>query len=185
MTDYENYILEEDEHEETEKDNAGFEIVSDLQAEWAIKKIKKATEEHERLVNLATEEINEITARTLELDRKFESDTAFLKSKLYEYFQKVEHKETKTQETYKLLAGSLVFKKPSQKMNPVKDKLLDYVKANNMPEFVKVKEEVDWAKYKKECEIANGKVINIQNGDFLPEDIITVEDTPGEFNIKF
>ena len=70
-------------------------------------------------------------------------------------------------------------------MSPDKDKLLAYVKANDMPEFVKVKEEVDWAGYKKECEIVDGKVVNTQTGDLLPEDVITVEEVPGQFDVKF
>lgn len=162
-----------------------FTVASDMMAEWCIKKIKKAQEEHDRLVALAQEEIAEYNRQIAVLDQQLESATGFLKSKLYEYFNTVEHKATKTQESYKLLSGSLVFKKPSQKMNPDKEKLLEYVKANNMPEFVKVKEDVDWLNYKKECEIINGKVVNVETGDVLPEDVISVEEVAGEFNIKF
>ncbi len=169
----------------TEENDNGFSIVSDLQAEWALKKIKKAAEERDRLVELANKEIEELTKQIEAFEQRYKSDTGFLQSKLFEYFTKVEHKETKTQETYKLLSGSLVLKKPAQKMSPDKDKLLAYVKANNMPEFVKVKEEVDWAGYKKECEIVDGKVVNTQTGDLLPEDVITVEEVPGQFDVKF
>ena len=83
-----------------------------------------------------------------------------------------------------MLDGDLVWKKPSQKMVPDKEKLLAYVKEHNMPEFVKVKEEVDWASYKKECEISDGKVVNFETGELLPEDLILVEDVPGDFTIK-
>ena len=169
----------------TEESDTGFSIVSDLQAEWALKKIKKAAEERDRLVGLANKEIEELTKQIEVFEQRYKSDTGFLQSKLFEYFTKVEHKETKTQETYKLLSGSLIFKKPAQKMSPDKDKLLAYVKANDMPEFVKVKEEVDWAGYKKECEIIDGKVVNTQTGDLLPEDVITVEEVPGQFDVKF
>ena len=69
-------------------------------------------------------------------------------------------------------------------MVPDKDRLLAYVKENNMPEFVKIKEDIDWSAYKKECEIVDGKVVNTQTGDLLPDDVITVEDVPGEFDVK-
>lgn len=171
--------VEEDEEEKE------FTIVSDLMAEWALKQIKKAEEERDRLVALAKEEIDDLE-RQIEIHTlRCENSTNYLKGKLQEYFNTVEHKETKTQESYKLLSGSLVMKKPTQKMVPDKDKLLAYVKENNMPEFVKVKEEVDWALYKKECEIVNGKVVTVETGDVLPEDIISVEEVAGEFNIKF
>ena len=170
--------------EEQEDGKKEFVIDSDYLAEWGLKKIKDEQAEHDRLVDLAKKNIEEMQKQIELLDQALESRTGYLKSKLYEYFKTVDHKATKTQETYKLLSGSLVWKKPSQKMVPDKDKLLVYVKEHNMPEFVKVKEEVDWATYKKECEIADGKAVNVQTGELLPEDIITVEDVPGSFDIK-
>lgn len=181
MTDYE--AIEEF-NDDVQNENKDFVIVSDLQAEWALKKIKAAREEHDRLVNLALAVIKETNESIQNLDAKLERENGYLKKCLFDYFTKVGHKETKTQESYKLLSGSLVFKKPTQKMEPNREKLLEYVKANNMPEFVKVKEDVDWATYKKECEIVDGKVVNTQTGDVLPEDIISVEDVPGEFDVK-
>lgn len=185
MTDYENIMTDEEFwNEDKEEGKQEFKIDSDLLANWSIKKIKQETEEHDRLVEIAKGEIEELNRQIALLDKALENKTGYLKSKLQEYFMTVEHKETKTQESYKLLSGSLVFKKPSQKMVPDKDKLLAYVKEHNMPEFVKVKEEVDWAAYKKECEIADGKAVNIQTGELLPEDLITVEDVPGSFDVK-
>ena len=176
--------IEDELQENTEEGADGFAIVSDLQAEWALKRIKKAREEKERLINIATAEIKELTEKIENLEAKTERENGYLKKLLFDYFSRVEHKESKTQETYKLLSGSLVFKKPTQKMEPNREKLLEYVKANNMPEFVKTKEDIDWAAYKKECEIVDGKVVNTQTGDLLPEDLIEVQDVPGEFDVK-
>lgn len=185
MTDYENIMTDEEFFgEEPEEGKVGFTIDSDGVAEWACKKIKKETEEHDRLVALAEEEIKGYKDKIELLDYQLERRTGYLKSKLYEYFNTVERKDTKTQSSYKLLSGSLVFKKPSQKMVPDKEKLLAYVKDNNMSEFVKVKEEVDWAAYKKECQIVDGKAVNTQTGDMLPDDVIAVEDVPGTFDVK-
>ena len=183
MADFER--VEDFEYEDnTEERNTDFAIVSDLQAELYLKKIKRSREEHDRLVQLALDEIAEINEKVQSLDAKLESETGYFKKLLFDYFTKVSHKETKTQESYKLLSGSLVLKKPTQKMAPDKERLLAYVKENNMPEFVKVKEDIDWAAYKKECEIVDGKVVNVQTGDMLPEDVIAVEDVPGEFDVK-
>lgn len=190
MTDFEKIkemdideILDQEEYSEI-----NYHVISDNLAEWALKRIKKATDERNRLVALATEQIEELTSKINELDEKYKRETAYFKMKLYEYFNSEETrkniKETKTQASYKLLSGSLVFKKPTQKMEPNREKLLEYVKANNMPEFVKTKEDIDWAAYKKECEIVDGKVVNTQTGDLLPEDLIEVQDVPGEFDVK-
>ena len=190
MTDFEKIkemdideILDQEEYSEI-----NYHVISDSLAEWALKRIKKATEQHDRLVNLAKEEIAELQAKIQKLDENLERETGYFKMKLYEYFNKEDIrkdiKETKTQASYKLLSGSLVFKKPTQKMEPNREKLLEYVKANNMPEFVKTKEDIDWAAYKKECQIVDGKVVNTQTGDLLPEDLIEVQDVPGEFDVK-
>lgn len=190
MTDFEKIkemdideILDQEEYSEI-----NYHVISDSLAEWALKRIKKATDERNRLVALATEQIEELTSKINELDEKYKRETAYFKMKLYEYFNSEETrkniKETKTQASYKLLSGSLVFKKPTQKMEPNREKLLEYVKANNMPEFVKTKEDIDWAAYKKECQIVDGKVVNTQTGDLLPEDLIEVQDVPGEFDVK-
>jgi len=159
-----------------------FTIKDDKACEWALKKVKQETEEHDRLVALAKAEIEELQEQIAKLDQALASKTGFFKSKMYEYFQTVERKSTKTQESYKLLSGSLVWKKPSQKMAPDKEKLLEYVKANNMPEYVKVKEDVDWAGLKKDCTIQGNQVINNQTGEVI--DCIAVEDVPGEFGVK-
>ena len=176
--------MEEEIYELMENEAEGFKIDNDNTCDWAIKVIKKETEEIERLIKIADSEIEELQQKKESLRKSLESKTGYLKSKLFEYFGKVEHKETKTQESYKLLSGSLVLKKPTQKMAPDKERLLAYVKENNMPEFVKVKEDIDWAAYKKECQIVDGKVVNVQTGDMLPEDVIAVEDVPGEFDVK-
>lgn len=178
MTDYDFWNEEESQGKEE------FKITNDGAANWALKKIKEEQDDRNRIVEIAENEIKEIREKITKLDERLESKTGFLKSKLFEYFGTVEHKETKTQEDYKLLDGSLVWKKPAQKMVPDKEKLLAYVKEHNMPEFVKVKEEVDWASYKKECEISAGQVVNCQTGELLPKDIITVEDVQGSFDVK-
>jgi len=175
---YELYTAMEDQPE-------AFTIDTDAKADWAVQVIKQESEDTERLIKIADEKIEAIEAQKEQLRASLENRTRYLKGLLHQYFMTVPHKETKTQEQYKLLDGSLVFKKPSFKMAPDREKLLAYVKANNLHDFVKIKEDVDWASYKKECEIVGGKVVNVQTGDLLPEDIITVEEDPGEFVVKF
>lgn len=167
----------------TEESDTGFSIVSDLQAEWALKKISKATEEYNRLVNLANSEIESINTRVQELERKYNNDTAYLKSKLFEYFCSVEHKETKTQETYKLLSGTLTFKKPARKIDrPTDQRLLDALHQTGESEFIETVEKPKWAEYKKTLTITDdGKVVNA-NGELI--DLETI-DEPGKFDVKF
>ena len=168
----------------TEESDTGFSIVSDLQAEWTLKKIKKAAEERDRLVELANKEIEELTKQIEVFEQRYKSDTGFLQSKLFEYFTKVEHKETKTQETYKLLSGSLVLKKPATKIKrPDDDRLLGILKEiDPLEQYVETIQKPKWAEFKKTLKLLdNGQIVD-EDGDIVEG--LEVEDVPGEFTVK-
>lgn len=165
-----------------EEEDSGFRITDDSLADWAIKKIKEEQEDTNRLIELANAEIESLSEKIKGFEDRYNHKVGYLKSKLYEYFETCKTKETKTQRSYELLSGKLVFKKPTEKMVPDKDKLLAYCKECGMTEFVKVKEELDWASYKKECEIVDGQVVNVQTGDII--DCVSVEEVPGTFDVK-
>lgn len=174
-----NWDVEEDEEE---KD---FAIVTDLMAEWGIKQIKKAEEERDRLVAIAKEEIADLE-RQIEIHTlRCENSTKYLKGKLQEYFNTVEHKETKTQESYKLLSGSLVWKKPAAKIKrPDDDKLLGILKdIDPLEMYIETIQKPKWAEFKKTLKLLdNGQIVD-EDGDIIEG--IEVEDVAGEFNIKF
>ena len=161
-----------------------FAVDNDYTANWALKAIKEHIAEADRLKAIIANERVELDKKEKDIDERLARETGYLKSLLYKYFGTVKHKDSKTQESYKLLDGSLVFKKPSQKMVPDREKLIAYCEKNNMPEFIKVKKDIDWESYKKECEIVDGHVVNVQTGDMLPEDMIQIEEKPGSFDIK-
>ena len=157
-----------------------FKITTDKSADWALSKIHEAEIERDRLVTLAEEQIKDLEDRITEIKNKCNNDTAYLKSLLAEYFQTVPHKETKTQETYKLLSGSLVFKKPSQKINHDDSTLIT---ALDGTEFVEVKKSLKWGEYKKTLVISDGEVIDGNTGELIKG--CSVEDVPASFDVKF
>lgn len=172
-------FIEEEEKEE-------FKITSDNLANWAVKKIKEEQAEHDRLVGIAKAEIEEITKQIEKLDQSLESKTGFLKSKLFEYFVKVEHKQTKTQESYKLLDGSLVWKKPVTKIVKGNDEawdtaLLSYLE-ESQPELVEIIKKPLWNEFKKNLAINDGQVVDMATGEVL--DFIKAAEDPGKFDIK-
>ena len=86
-------------------------------------------------------------------------------------------------ESYKLLSGSLVFKKPSVKIvRPDDAKLVEYMKANGYEKFVQTKETAAWSDFKKEIEIKDGQVVLDDTGEVL--DWIQTEEDPGKFEVK-
>lgn len=158
-----------------------FVIKDDKTADWAIKMIAEAEAERDRLINLANEQIDELKERIEALGKSCDSDTAFLKSALFEYFGTVPHKETKTQSSYKLLSGSLVFKKPSIKINHDDEKL---IAALDGTEFVEVKKSLRWTEFKKNLTITEeGEVLDTTTGELI--DACTVEEVPATFNVKY
>lgn len=169
-----------------EEENTEFTINSDNLANWAVKKIKEEQAEHDRLVGIAKAEIEEITKQIEKLDQSLESKTGFLKSKLFEYFAKVEHKQTKTQESYKLLDGSLVWKKPATKIVKGNDEawdtaLLSYLE-ESQPELVEIIKKPLWNEFKKNLAINDGQVVDMATGEVL--DFIKAAEDPGKFDIK-
>lgn len=163
-----------------------FTINNDKTADWAITQIKDAENECGRLIALAEEQIADLHDRIEELKNKCDSETKYLKSLLAMYFETVPHESTKTQETYKLLSGSLVFKKPSLKINHDDEKLIDYLENNDGSDYIKLKKSVDWAEFKKNLIITDsGEIVDSELGTVIDSSVCSLEEVPASFNIKY
>ena len=161
-------------------DNEEFRITNDKLADWAIRKIKEEGEEKDRLVNLAQDQIFELEQKIENLEIQYNNKVAFLKSQLMDYFSQVPHKESKTQETYKLLSGTLVYKKPTNKIIHNDEEL---VKSLDGTEFVEIKKSIRWGEYKKNLCVKGDKVIDVNTGEIITS--CTIEDVPPSFDIKY
>lgn len=166
---------------ETAEEAEGFEITDDSTAEWALKKILAARRERERLTDLVKAEKEELDRHQEQIEKRYEQETAYLLVKLGEYFDTVEHKKTKTQETYQLLSGKLIFKKPTQEMKPDEEALLKWCK-ENAPDFVQVKESVKWGEFKKRLMLSGESAFYSGTGEAV--ECITVTEKAGTFDVK-
>lgn len=160
----------------------GFVIRDDNAAEWALQKIFDEKAELERLKALADSQIAVIMDKVEAAEKRFTSRTGYLKKALGEYMLIVSEqcKKTKTQLSYRLLSGSLIYKKPVVKIVKDDTKLLEYVKEHS-PEYVKHTEAVDWAGFKKTLTVSGDAVVD-SNGEVVS--CLDVEETPGEFMIR-
>lgn len=187
MTD-ENYIIMTDDEEEiysaAEYEDQGFVINNDNKASWALKVIKQEQEETERFLRTADKQIEELTKKKEALKADLDRRTGYLKGLLYRYFETVPHKETKTQQTYKLLDGQLVFKKPSVKIvKPEDDATLISYLEQNQPELVEIVKKAAWGEFKKNLTITDdGGVVDMATGEKL--DFVKTEETEGSFDVK-
>lgn len=176
-----NEIYEADLEEEMRAEETEFTIDSDEKAEWALKKVLAAKKEKERLTALIDAERARLDSAQEGVDKRYENDTSYLLFKLGEYFKTVEHKETKTQESYQLLSGKLVFKKPTQKLEQQEEALLEWCK-ENAPEYVRTKQSVEWGQIKRCMKIVGESVIYDATGEIVQG--VAVAETAGTFDVK-
>lgn len=158
-----------------------FVIDDDKKADWCIKKVLEARAERDRLVKLASEEMESLAQKVVEINKKCENETAYFLSALGQYFNTVEHKKTKTQESYQLLSGRLIMKTPKLTLEPDKEKLVDWCK-KNANEYVKTSESVAWGELKKKITISGESAIFGDTGEIV--DCIKLVESPAEFDVK-
>lgn len=169
--------------QEYEYESEGYAIVNDNEADYALEQIAIAKEEYDRLTAIADEKISELKAKKEQLQESYDKKVAFYRFKLQQFFETVPHKETKTQESYKLLSGSLVKKKAAQKIvNSDENSLISWLKANNEESYIKTEEKVSWGEFKKNLSIVDGKVVNNLSGEVV--DCVSIEETEESFDIK-
>lgn len=138
----------------------GFVIDTDAKAMWALDKIREARADCERWVKWYAEQSKAIKEQT-------DFDTGNLERMLADYFATVPHKRTKTQESYTLPGGKLVLKKQNPEYKRDDAKVIAWAKANGFGQYVKTKEELDWAGLKAVTEAFNGTLVT-EDGEVVP-----------------
>ncbi len=160
-----------------------FAIDNDEVADWTVRKIAEGRSDYERLKELAETQIAKIQEKIEAEKTRAECRTAFLTSCLAQYFGIVEHKKTKTQETYKLLSSTLVLKKGAVAQKYDKDELLDCLTTEGMDDYIKTTQKPKWGEFKKLLTFQDGNASLTETGEMV--ECIHVEEKPDTFDIKF
>lgn len=162
-----------------------FTIETDKQAEWALRKIKTAQQERDRLLALIKSERERLDFEEHGVEEQYTNDTEFLLVQLQRYMSTVKAKETATQRSYKLLSGTLIAKKPSVKLVKDDATLIAWCKENGKTGFIKVEEKLAWAELKKTMKVnpEMSVVVDDETGEVVEG--IAVTEEPGKFDIKF
>lgn len=138
----------------------GFVIDTDAKAQWALDKIREARADRDTWVKWYKEQIEKIEAQT-------DFNTMNLERMLAEYFATVPHKKAKTQESYPLKGGKLILKTQNPEYKRDDKTVIDWLKQNNMTNFVKAKEELDWAGLKGSTAVLDGNLVT-EDGEIVP-----------------
>ena len=162
--------------------NVRFCITNDSCADWAVRKINEEKAEFDRLKELATQQIAEITEKVEAARKRFENGTSYLAGCLHEYFQTVPHKTTKTTEKYRLLSGTLTLKKGGIKTTINDKTLVSWLRANGLDDFVKVTEAAAWGDLKKRLTFTDGVAMVEDTGEIV--DGVIVETAPDTFTVE-
>ena len=158
-----------------------YKVTNDIQADEMVSEIKEFEAEINRfdmIYNARITALNQDYVRQVESLKK---QIQFNKDMLQAYFLTVPAKATKIQRTYKLLSGKLVMKNESISITKDnEEKLIDWVRTY-APQYIKVKEEVNWSEFKKVLKIAGDSVVN-QDGEIIEGAAVKVKGE--EFSIS-
>lgn len=170
---------------EPEEEKQSFVILNDDLADWAIKRIKEAEDEHARLIELVDKEQEKLNERRAYFDRQLERDTDFLKAALADYMRRVKCKSTKTQDSYQLLSGKLIRRKASIEYKVDDETLTKWLNDNGLEDLVKVTVAPRWGDLKKLLtgDTESGAVTIASTGEMV-EGVKAIEN-PEKFSIKF
>ena len=162
-----------------------FNIKDDIQADKMITDIHELESEKNRfemIYNARVDQLKKILAKEVDtIDR----EVGFKKGMLQAYFLTIKPSETKTMSKYKLLSGSLIMKKPSVKIEIADKEILMQYARTSAAEYIKVKEDIDWAAMKKVLDIDGENIINKETGEVLGElEGLAVKEVKEIFDIK-
>lgn len=160
-------------------------IKNDLEADWAIEKVKRYRADLERKRQLAEEKKRQIDMWLKLEQEKIERNINFFEQKLYEYFIALDPsllKKTKTQVKYELFSGTLKLKKQNPEIERDKEALLSWLEQNGLTEYIKTVKEPDWAKLKDNMEIRGDKAIYKETGEIISG--VKVTPRPGKFIVE-
>ncbi len=170
----------ETETEETQE-RSGFVIDDDMKAAWAMRKIDEIERETEKSIEWYENAICKCKER-------LQRETSYFKALLYEYFQTVPQRPTKTKAVYKLPCGemSLKFEKSDFAIaDNCKGELLSELAAKGS-EFIKTKSDVDWAGLKKTLKEIDGQIFTVsEDGEAIQLDNVKIVNKPPEFTVKY
>ena len=174
-------LLESMETDEQQKEP--FKIDNDRIAEWALERIKEATDDADRLKKMIISKREELDAQEQEIDTRLENQTRYLKGLLEGYFRSgVKAKETKTQSSYKLLTGTLVMKKPTYKYERDDAALINWIHDAGKEEYIETVEKLKWSAMKQNLVFDQDTVYDPETGAIV--DGITAVIEPERFEVK-
>ena len=137
------------------------EVRSTIEAKWQFEQRKRIMADRDELVAYYEDQINKVIA---DADYKI----GFIDRALFAFFQTVEHKKTKTQESWSIPGGKLMLKKQAPEFKRDDKTVIEWLKQTpDGSQYVKTVESLDWANLKKDSTVVGGSIVNM-DGEVIP-----------------
>jgi len=166
-----------------EETQQGFIIDNDSTAEWALKRIAEERAEMQRYVNVCESMILEYKLKIEKAKEQLDSKTAWLSGQLQAYFEKVEHKKTKTAESYKLPSGTLKLKYGTPEFVRDDKAFVEWLEVSRFVDYVEVKKTPKWGEFKKDAgiKVVGDSIVTI-DGEVV--DGVKAMERPAAFEVE-
>lgn len=188
MSEFDKFLEVEHESDyERDLQNEKFEVDNDSKADWCLKRIKKIDDDYKRVDDLLQKQASEIKLKREQLKRLRDYEAQVFIDFLEEYAREcdLEMKPAKTQESYKLTKGSIIYKYPKTNLVPDREVLLESVKkVEGLEEYVEQKENLKWGEFKKRLQAVSGLIVDKETGQVLELEGLDIEEVPGEYTVK-
>lgn len=144
-------------------------IKNDDDAEWLIERVNKDLIESARYKESLKNKIEALEEKLRKVEEEEKLSIERRNSYLAEYFETIDEKfkkKTKTLEKYRLPSGEIVKKYPNPQFKRNNNKLLGWIKQNNLDDYVEIKESPKWNELKAITSVKNGQVVT-EDGEIV------------------
>lgn len=168
---------DEDENEELVQKQ--FVVDSLSSADWVMRKIKENKDRSGEIIDYAKEEIQRLQQFIKKEEARRDNNVTYLEHLLENYL--LERREEDPNFKLKTVTGTASTRK-STSWNYDDEKLIDFLKKNDMAEFIRVKEEVNKADFKKAVDVIDSIVVIPETGEVIDGVEVTQEE---KLSIRF
>ncbi|WP_311564330.1 host-nuclease inhibitor Gam family protein [Peptoniphilus duerdenii] len=168
---------DEDENEELVQKQ--FVVDSLSSADWVMRKIKENKDRSGEIIDYAKEEIQRLQLFIKKEESRRDNNVAYLEHLLENYL--LERREEDPNFKLKTVTGTASTRK-STSWNYDDEKLIDFLKKNDMAEFIRVKEEVNKSDFKKAAIVTDSGVVVTEAGEVIDGVEVTQEE---KLSIRF
>ncbi len=162
-----------------EQERERFKVHDLSSAEWVLRKLKALAAKESEVKGLATEEKARITVWEQKELESIESSRSYFNHLLEEYM--TEQRRIDPKFKISTPSGKVTMRKQQPKWNYDDSKVLEWLKANDKGQYIRIKEEINKADLKKEAQVA-GNVAVDEDGEVI--DGITVEEQPDTLKVE-